>query len=144
MHKDFTEISSRRQKKLDPAEDESASEEGGNFECIEENCNYVFSKFSDLEMHMDLGQHSRFVNNVSVYDPLRREWANTYSTVTTNFQKAAITQKSTMQLESGESDFSMGWALSKARTGSVRFSTNVRQYLVGKFNCGQKLKSGKK
>ena len=52
VRKDFTEISSRRQKKLEPAEDESASEEGGIFECIEENCNYVFSKFSDLEMHM--------------------------------------------------------------------------------------------
>lgn len=136
VHKEFTEISSRRQKKLESAEDESASEEGGIFECTEENCNYVFSKFSDLEMHMDLGQHSRFVNNESVYDTLRREWANTYSTVTTNVQKASTTQKSMMQRESGESDLAMGWALSKARTGSVRFSTNVRQYLVAKFNCG--------
>ena len=55
-----------------------------------------------------------------------------------NIQKAATTQKSTMQLHSGESDLQMRWALSKARTGGVRFSTNVRQYLVGKFNDGQK------
>ena len=65
-----------------------------------------------------------------MYDTLRREWANTYSTVTTNVQKAATTQKSTMQLESGESDLSMGWKLSKPRTGSVSFSTKNRQYLV--------------
>ena len=142
VYKEFTEISSRLQRKVEPAEDEDASEKGSIFECMEENCNYVFSTFSDLEMHMDLGQHSRFVNNESVYDSLRREWANTYSTLTINVQKAATTKKSTMQLRSGESDLPMGWAVSKARTGSVRFSTKVGQYLAAKFNCGQK--SGKK
>ncbi len=110
----------------------------GLFECREANCNYVFATFRDVEMHMDLGQHSRFVNNESVYDTLRREWANKYSTVTTDVQKAATTQKSTVQLESGESDLHMGWALSKARSGGARFSTKVPQYLVAKFNYGQK------
>ena len=47
-----------------------------------------------------------------------------------------------MQLESGESNLLIGWALNKARTGSVRFSTKVQQYLVGKFKCRQKI--GKK
>ena len=77
-----------------------------------------------------------------MYDTLRREWANKYSTVTTDVQKAATTQKSTVQLESGESDLHMGWALSKARSGCARFSMKVRQYLVAKFNYDQK--TGKK
>ena len=93
-------------------------------------------------MHIDLGQHSRYVNSESVHDTLRNEWENKYSTVTTNAQKAVTTQKSTMQLHSGESDLQMGWVLSKARTGGVRFSTNVRQYLIAKFNNGQR--TGKK
>ena len=78
------------------------------------------------------------MSSVSAYDTLRKEWANKYSTVTKNVQKAATTQKSTMQLHSGEINLQMGWALSKAKTGGVRFSTNVRQYLVAKFNDGQK------
>ncbi len=118
VYKEFTEVSSRRQKKLEAeAEDANALEDKeGLFECQEANCNYVFATFRDVEMHMDLGQHSRFVNNESVYDTLRREWANKYSTVTTDVQKAATTQKSTVQLASCESDLHMGWALSKART----------------------------
>ena len=31
---------------------------------------------------MDVGQHSRFVNNESVHDVLRKEWANSVKTVT--------------------------------------------------------------
>ena len=73
-----------------------------------------------------------------MYDTLRKKLANKYSTVTTSVQKAATIQKFTMQLQSGEGDLQMGWALSNARTGGVRFSTNVRQYLVAKFNDGQK------
>ena len=139
MHKEFTETSVRRQKKLEAAEDANTSEdEEGLFECPEANCNYIFSTFSDLEMHINLRQHSRYVNSKSVYDTLKREWANKYSTVTTSVQKAATIQKFTLQLHSGESDLQMGWALSKRRTGGVHFSTNVRQYLVAKVNNGQK------
>ena len=47
-----------------------------------------------------------------------------------------------MPLESDESDLQMGWALSKAKTGGVCFPSKVRQYLVAKFNYGQK--TGKK
>lgn len=138
--KEFTQISTRRHKKLEDKDDNS-SEKEGLFECSEPSCNHVFSKFDDLEMHTDLGQHSRFVNNENVYDTLRREWASQFSTITSNVQKGMGCQEST-SFQQGQSDLKMGWALSKARTGSVRFSANVRQYLVRKFNYGQK--TGKK
>ena len=102
----------------------------------------MFFQHSVILKCISIWGNSRYVNNESVYDTLRREWANKYSTVTTNLQKAATTQKSAMPLESDESDLQMGWALSKAKTGGIRFPTKVRQYLVAKFNYGQK--TGKK
>lgn len=84
VYKEFTEISTRRQNKLETVEDANALEEKERlFECLEANCN-VFSIFSDFEVDMDLGRHSKFVNKKSVYDTLRRERANAYCTVTTN------------------------------------------------------------
>ena len=59
-------------------------------------------------------------------------------TVTASLQKVATTQKSTMQVDSDESDLPTGWALRKPKTGGVRFPTKVRQYLVAKFDYGQK------
>jgi hypothetical protein len=32
----------------------------------------------------------------------------------------------------------VGWALSKPKTGSVRFSDKIRQYLLCKFDAGEK------
>jgi hypothetical protein len=45
-------------------------------------------------------------------------------------------QKNTTTLQ-GQCHLEMGWALSKARSGSTRFPTNVHDYLVKKFEYGQ-------
>jgi hypothetical protein len=41
-------------------------------------------------------------------------------------------------VKTGVTILSMGWALSKPKTGSKRFSTNVRDYLVAIFDLGEK------
>ena len=51
------------------------AEKDGLFECNEPGCNYAFSSFDQLELHREIGTHSRFFNNESMYDTLKREWA---------------------------------------------------------------------
>ena len=42
----------------------------------------VFKKFSELENHLDVGEHSQVRRNSdTVYDKLRRDWAEKFSTV---------------------------------------------------------------
>lgn len=83
---------------------------------------------------MDVGQHSRVVNNETIYDTVRREWAKKYTTVSSSH--ASVLSTSAVMLE-GQTKPQRGWALSKPRTGCVRFSPKVRQYLITKFNLGE-------
>ena len=112
-------------------------EEHGLFECSEPGCNYVFNSFDELELHREIGTHSRFINNESVYDTLRREWAKKFTTID-NTSSTQPFQPSAESLKTGVTDLQMGWALSKPKTGSVRFSDKIRQYLIYKFDAGEK------
>ena len=115
---------------------ESDNEEAsGLFDCPELNCNYVFESIEELELHIGLGQHSRFINNENVYDTLRREWALRYATVSTNTSSAPSMES---PLQQGDNTLKMGWALAKQLRGKVRFSPIVRQYLVAKFDYGER------
>ena len=54
----------------------------GLFSCSEPGCNMVFKKFSELENHLDVGEHSQVRRNSDkVYDKLRRDWAEKFHTV---------------------------------------------------------------
>ncbi|CAH3148884.1 unnamed protein product, partial [Porites lobata] len=54
----------------------------GLFSCSEPGCNMVFKKFSGLENHLDVGEHSQVRRNLdTVYDKLRRDWAEKFRTV---------------------------------------------------------------
>ena len=76
---------------------------------------------------MDLGQHSRVVNNETVYDTIRREWARKYDNINSNLASASSLVK---EMVEGQTELQQGWALSKPRTGGVRFSPKVREYLI--------------
>ena len=131
----FQRNHSVRQTKLKKGNTETASNEG-LFDCPEPGCNHVFKSFQSLELHMDVGQHSRFVNNESVYDVLRKEWASSFKTVTSTKNIQQRMQSSFK--ESKESSLKMGWALAQPKTGSVRFPDNVKKYLVAKFEFGER------
>ena len=98
----------------------------------------MFETFESLELHMDMGQHSRFINSESVYDTLRREWAKQFTTLSSKNLIQGKGPKRNQTLECRESSSKMGWALSKPKTGSVRFSPNVRKYLTAKFDYGER------
>ena len=117
-------------------QNDNASENGSDdlFDCPEQGCNCVFSSFDELEIHLDVGKHQRFINNEGVYDTLKREWAKNFTTVSENSIPEAQKNSTTLQ---GQCRLEMGWALSKARSGSTRFPTNVHDYLVKEFEYGE-------
>lgn len=109
------------------------------FECKEPGCNFVFESLEQVELHMEVGEHSRFVNKESVYDTLRREWAAKFTTINEDSITGEISRQSTATISTPKSaNLSMGWALAKPRTGWVRFSPKVKEYLVIKFDCGER------
>ena len=85
---------------------------------------------------MDVGEHSRFVNNESVYDVIRKEWSKKFKTIDVNTSEES--KQGSVRSKTGVTHLNEGWALSKAKTGSKRFSTNVREYLVQKLEVGEK------
>ena len=57
----------------------------GLFSCSEPGCNMVFKKFSELENHLDVGEHSQVRRNSDTLynncDKLRRDWEEEFRTV---------------------------------------------------------------
>ena len=136
----FPAVQQTRQTKLkrnESDDDNSNAESAGLFDCTEPGCNHVFETFESLELHMDMGWHSRFINSESVYDALKREWAKQFTTLNSKNLGQGQRPKQHQTLECRESSLKMGWALSKPKTGSVRFSPKVRKYLTAKFDYGE-------
>ena len=80
MHENFFPLKEARVYKRETnSENEQCN---GLFSCSEPGCNMVFKKFSELENHLDVGEHSQVRRNSdTVYDKLRRDWAEKFRTV---------------------------------------------------------------
>ena len=103
-------------------------------------CGKVFRSFEDLELHLGVGKHENAVQNESLYDQLRRDWAEKFLTIDCRkkSKKAEVVESmGAVSSDLNACENSMGWALSKSRAGSIRFSQNVRDYLTEKFDLGE-------
>ena len=107
----------------------------------------VFKKVSELENHLDVGEHRQVRGgSETVYDKLRRDWAEKFLTVDNNegSSRAPVANcdergdEFEYQALSSCSDLQLGWALHKARNQGVRFPAEVRQYLTTKFDLGER------
>jgi len=137
------------------------------FECSVPGCAEAFNSFTDLECHLDVGQHnnkqatsstsesvnnkqatsstSESVNNKqatsstseSVYDGLRRDWAAKFASVDVA-KKTPCVKLPTSSGTPARQPLQMGWAISKAHTGSTRFSPKVKEYLTRRFDIGER------
>ena len=99
-------------------------------------CQMVFKKFSELESLLDVGEHRQVRGgSATVYDKLRRDWAEKFLTVDNNEETGhALVVHSDEQRDKNEasgscSDLQLGWALHKPRSQAVRFTDEVKQYL---------------
>ena len=114
----------------------------------------VFKKFSDLESHLDVGEHRQERRgSETVYDKLRRGWAEKFHTVEKNEEigsaLVAHTDEHRDKNEASDScsDLQLGWALHKPRSQAVRFTDEIKQYLTTRFEleerAGNKADPGK-
>ena len=66
----FSKVEGRQQKSKSAVQENNLEDNNDLYNCTETHCNYTFSSFQDLGHHMDHGQHSRVVNNETVYDTI--------------------------------------------------------------------------
>ncbi|KAL9986649.1 hypothetical protein ACROYT_G000821 [Oculina patagonica] len=122
-------------------------ETSGLFSCPEPGCQMVFKKVSELENHLDVGEHRQMRGgSETVYDKLRRDWAEKFLNVDNNEGSSSAPvahcdergDEFEYQAPSFCSDLQLGWALHKARNQGVRFPDDVKQYLTRKFDLGER------
>lgn len=139
---DFFPVKETRFHKATSSDDQQSS---GLFFCSEPGCQMVFKKFSELESHLDVGEHRQVRRgSETVYDKLRRDWAEKFLTVDNNEETGrALVAHNDEQRDKNEasgscSDLQLGWALHKPRSQAVRFMDEVKQYLTTKFDLGER------
>ena len=97
---------------------EEPTEESELFECIEPGCQRLFKSFRELEIHAEIGNLGNRPMSESIYDHMRREWAERFSTVdpveADGFSGSSI-RSSEKATDGPPSDLSQVWALSKPR-----------------------------
>ncbi|KAL9953731.1 hypothetical protein ACROYT_G041192 [Oculina patagonica] len=122
-------------------------ETSGLFSCPEPGCQMVFKKVSELENHLDVGEHRQMRGgSETVYDKLRRDWAEKFLNVDNNEGSSSAPvahcdergDEFEYQAPSFCSDLQLGLALHKARNQGVRFPDDVKQYLTRKFDLGER------
>ena len=109
------------------------------FECSEPGCVKSFQAFSELESHLDIGDHSlEEERKETLYDKLRKDWVERFTT------SVSITDKACAPIVANEDESAsphnpvqMSWALSNPHRGSSRFPDKVRSFLTSRFDIGE-------
>ena len=108
------------------------------FECSVPGCTEAFDSFSDLELHLDVGQHNnKRLPSESVYDRVRRDYAAKFASVDVAQKTSPVTLPSSSETPNRQ-PLEMGWAISKRHTACTRFSKRVKEYLTRKFDIGER------
>ena len=114
------------------------------FFCDVPGCVLTFKSENEAQAHMDTGTHQLVLERETVYDTVRRKWAQH---VTGIVSRPAESSKSAQQPEDNLSTCSVddvpvqGWALKVPKT-RTKTSEKVKAFLIAKFNEG--FLSGKK
>ncbi|CAB4041281.1 Hypothetical predicted protein [Paramuricea clavata] len=88
----------------------------------------------------DVGKHGNTVQSESLYDQLRRDWAEKFLTIDCRKKSknaGVVESMGAVSSDQNACENRMVWALSKSRAGSIRFSQNVRDYLTERFDLGE-------
>ena len=111
------------------------------FECSFPGCTQAFDLFSDLELHLDVGEHTTNPalreTSESLYDKIRKGWAAKFASVDVAHKQSTATLTASSAESAKAQPLQMGWAISKTHSGSTRFSPRVKAYLTGKFEIGE-------
>ena len=112
------------------------------FECSFPGCSQAFDLFSDLELHLDVGEHTtnpaQWEKSESLYGKIRKEWAANFASVDVALKQSTATLTASSAESATAQPLQMGWAISKTHSGSTRFSPRVKEYLTAKFEIGER------
>ena len=116
---------------------ESARPRSEIFSCSESGCFLTFKTEAEADAHVDSGQHVRELESESLYDSIKKKWA----------EKVTGVNMLSHDHESGPVHYnqpssslnidrrSIGWALKTTKKAS-RMEDHVKNYLMQKFNAG--------
>jgi len=109
----------------EPTQDE---EDVVQFACSEDGCIKVYQSFSNLQRHLDVGQHLLKLERESPYDEIQIKWGETCRSVAGGYiQSIPSTSETTTTPEASEEPplIEEGWALRKGKK-STHFSRVVQ------------------
>ena len=136
-----------KERDLNPERKKQPTVNESLFECSVPGCTQAFALFSQLESHLNVGQHTGTqATSKSFYDKVRKDWAAKFASVDVASQTkclATLTSATCTSLATSSSTvdndtpLTMGWALNKT-TSSARFPQKVKDYLTARFLIGEK------
>ena len=136
-----------KERDLNPERKKQPTASESLFECSVSGCTQAFALFSELESHLNVGQHTRIrATSESFYDKVRKDWAGKFASVDVTSQTkcyATSTSATSTSLATSSSTvindtpMTMGWAINKI-TSSTRFPQKVKDYLTARFLIGEK------
>ena len=115
---------------------ESARPNTEIFSCSETGCVLTFKTEKEAEAHMDSGKHVRKLESESLYDSIRKKWAEKITGVNApSYEEGTSSADHNRPSSSITNIRPKGWAL-KTTKKPVRMTDRVKSYLVQKFDAG--------
>ncbi|KAL9985193.1 hypothetical protein ACROYT_G007563 [Oculina patagonica] len=107
------------------------------FSCGETGCVLTFKTEAEADAHMDSGKHVRKLESESLYDSIRKKWAEkvTGVSVPISEQEASSAHYDRPSSSTVKDRRTEGWAL-KTTKKPQRMTDHVKNYLQKKFNTG--------
>jgi hypothetical protein len=108
------------------------------FTCPKEGCNQTFLRHSSLQRHLDCENYSRVLERETLLDKVVLSYAEALEGQAVSIPEIGATEEKEMTpVVDCAADLAMGWAL-KSSSKKARFSKKQKDYLIGKFQIGQK------
>lgn len=113
-------------------DDNQEAFENGLFSCPETNCRSTFSKYGNLMLHLDIGNHSLIKSSLLLSDRAKLSYSS-------KIEQKCITmpQIDPKEILSNTAELEKGWAL-KCKREIKRFSERQKSFLIQKFDMGDK------
>ena len=103
------------------------------FPCPEEGCVKAYSRFANLQTHLDTGKHQMMLEQETLYDKAKREYS---SKLTEGRSRIPSVQVAAQSKSDGLPPLPMGWALKKIKK-KVRFTKKQTEFLTDQFQKGE-------
>ena len=103
------------------------------FPCPEEGCVKAYSRFANLQTHLDTGKHQMMLEQETLYDKAKREYS---SKLMEGRSRIPSVQVAAQSKSDGLPPLPMGWAL-KTIKKKVRFTKKQTEFLTDQFQKGE-------